>query len=263
MDNFQGLIKEICEEKNIDFRLLSKDWIMKLSKDGRAKFIVGMRFPINSYSSATICVDKYALYQVLENAGIPVVEHCLMYREGYLENYSSDLIDREELEDYLNKHREVVVKDTCGSNGLQVYRANSYQEVREDLDKIFERKDTAVICPFLNIEAEYRVIVLEGAVEVIFSKERTGDKWRHNLSNGAVARIIEDEDERKRLSELALRVASAIDIRFASVDLVKVNGELMVLEVNSSVCMNKFIEQVPSGREIAKRIYSGAINLMF
>ena len=37
----------------------------------------------------------------------------------------------------------------------------------------------------------------------------------------------------------------------------------MILEVNSSVCMNKFMEQVEYGREIAKKIYAEAIETMF
>ena len=35
MNNVQKIIKEICDEKDIKFKLLSKDWIMMLEKDNK------------------------------------------------------------------------------------------------------------------------------------------------------------------------------------------------------------------------------------
>ena len=67
MNNFQSIIKEICDEKDIRFELLSKDWIIKLSKNNHTEYIIGMKFPNNSYTSSTICKDKYATYQVLSD----------------------------------------------------------------------------------------------------------------------------------------------------------------------------------------------------
>ena len=79
MDSFQSVIKEICDEKDIKFELLSKDWIIKLSKNNHVEYIVGHRFPNNNYAASVICNDKYAMYQVLENSKIPVIEHKMMY----------------------------------------------------------------------------------------------------------------------------------------------------------------------------------------
>ena len=35
------------------------------------------------------------------------------------------------------------------------------------------------------------------------------------------------------------------------------------MEINASVCMNKFSEMIPNGYEISKGIYSRAIDKMF
>lgn len=35
------------------------------------------------------------------------------------------------------------------------------------------------------------------------------------------------------------------------------------MEINGAVCMSKFIETVPNGRQIAKEIYEKAIDKMF
>lgn len=262
MDSFQSVIKEICDEKDIKFELLSKDWIIKLTKGEKTEYIVGMRFPINNYVSAMLCKDKYAMYNVLTDAKIPVVEYKLMYSYR-ISNYNSDLNNKEQIKKYLDEHGELVVKDNCGANGIDVYRAVKYSQIKKYLNKIYKMKDTAIICPFLNIEAEYRVICLNGNVELIFLKERNNGEWKHNLSHGAIPKIITDEILKKELGEFALKVANTIRINFASVDLIKVDGKLMVLEVNSSVCMNKFMEQVEYGRNIAKEIYSKVINEIF
>ena len=39
--------------------------------------------------------------------------------------------------------------------------------------------------------------------------------------------------------------------------------EVLVMEINGSVCMNKFVEIIPNGYEIAKSIYSKAVDKMF
>ena len=37
---FNKIIKQICEEKNIQYEELSDDWIIKLKKDNNNKFLV-------------------------------------------------------------------------------------------------------------------------------------------------------------------------------------------------------------------------------
>ena len=39
--------------------------------------------------------------------------------------------------------------------------------------------------------------------------------------------------------------------------------EILVMEVNGSVCMNRFAEIIPNGYEIAKSVYAKAVDKMF
>lgn len=262
MKNFQNIIKEICDEQNIKYELLSKDWIMKLTKEEKTEYIVGMRFLVNNYTSAMICKDKYATYHVLSKNGLPITEHKLMY-SNRIKSYSSDLNGKKEIKEYLKKHGELVIKDNCGTCGIDVYRASNYSKVKKYLKQILKRKDMAVLCPFLEIETEYRVVYYKGNVDLVFAKSRNNGEWKYNLCKGATAQIVADVKLRKQLCELALKVADTIGINFASIDLVKVDGKLMVLEVNSCICLEKFMEQVEGGRKIAKVIYSKAIEDIF
>ena len=89
--------------------------------------------------------------------------------------------------------------------------------------------------------------------------------WKHNLSSGAEPIVIDESDEYvKQIREIAKKAGNALNIKFASVDVVVTEKkEIVVMEINGSVCMNKFSEIIPNGYEIAKSIYSKAIDKMF
>ena len=89
--------------------------------------------------------------------------------------------------------------------------------------------------------------------------------WKHNLSNGAIPIVIDENDEYMDIiKEIALKSAKAINIKFASIDIALTSKkEVLVMEINASVCMNKFTELIPEGYKIAKDIYSKALDKMF
>ena len=96
-------------------------------------------------------------------------------------------------------------------------------------------------------------------------KEEVVVSWKHNLSNGAEPIVIDEKDEFiEKVKKVALDAGNALNIEFASIDVAKTkNNEIFVMEVNGSVCMNKFTEIIPNGYNIAKEIYSKAIDKMF
>ncbi len=86
--------------------------------------------------------------------------------------------------------------------------------------------------------------------------------WKHNLGHGAYPEIIQDESLATHLSRLALKAASAVNIEFASVDIIKTRDENLVLEINSGVMMDHFSQINNSNYQIAKSIYQEAIEKM-
>ena len=89
--------------------------------------------------------------------------------------------------------------------------------------------------------------------------------WKHNLSSGAEPIIVDEYDENIfNIKQIALNAARCMNINFASVDIALTKSkEILVMEVNGSVCMNKFSEVIPDGFNIAKNIYSKAVDKMF
>ena len=88
--------------------------------------------------------------------------------------------------------------------------------------------------------------------------------WKFNLSQGATCIPVTDNKLCSDVSYLAISAAKAINISFATVDILQSNnGELYVLEINAGVAMDQFILQYPNGRKIAFSIYEKAILSMF
>ena len=77
-------------------------------------------------------------------------------------------------------------------------------------------------------------------------------------------KIVQEEKVIKKLANLAKEVADIIGINFATIDIIQLyNGKYMVLEVNSGVGMTIFSQNVDNGYEIAKDVYSRAIDELF
>ena len=123
MNKVQSIIKEICEELNIDFKLISNNWVIVLEKENKKKYIVGYKFPLNDQTVGKICDDKYATYEIMKMNNIPVIEHFIIFQ-----NYNKD-----EIIEYCQKYNfDVVVKDNYGTCGNNMYHITN----KKDLFKI-------------------------------------------------------------------------------------------------------------------------------
>lgn len=130
---------------------------------------------------------------------------------------------------------------------------NGKDTIQELINRKFHEEVKLDICRELDLEA-----VPENKKEITVS-------WKHNLSSGAEPIVIDESDEFiNKVRNIALAAGNIMNIKFASVDVaVTEKKEVLVMEVNASVCMNKFAEVIPNGYEIAKSIYSKAIDKMF
>ncbi|GLH80763.1 hypothetical protein SSBR45G_56720 [Bradyrhizobium sp. SSBR45G] len=84
--------------------------------------------------------------------------------------------------------------------------------------------------------------------------------WRHNLEFGAKPMLLEDGPLREACTALAREAARAIDIRYASVDVIMADGRWQVLEINSGVKMEALGRHAPEQVEMA---YFAALDKVF
>lgn len=296
---YKEIIISICNELGIKYTFLSKDWVVMLEKDNVIRYISGFKYDLDGHASGISVDDKYAMYEILKSKNIPVIEHKIMYDQNNRESYAKDCKDREIAYNYFDHHnKNIVLKGNTGTCGENVYHARDILELDNVLDKIFKKNFSISLCPFYDIEREFRVIMLNGEIQIMYGKVRPivyGDgkklvsellhefnsqykynikddfvlskgeeyvySWQHNLSRGATIDLnVQDKDI---IGSLAKKTADVLNLSFGSVDIIKTNGEYLVLECNSGVMMSNLMKILPNGKDIARDIYKKAIMKMF
>lgn len=259
---FKNILREICEEENIKFTYLSKDWIIVLEKDGICRTIAGYKFDLNSHGLGEVCDDKYALCKVLEHFGIPVVEHNIVYAPSNKESYAKDCNTVKYLQElFLKYHKSVVLKINNGTCGNGVVYITDIKKLEEYYLKLCNKSFSLSLCPFIDIENEYRLIILNKKIELIYKKELPvvyGDgkspikellknfnyeyfesydgtnkdiilkeneeyvyNWKFNLSGGAKASFDIDNEIKTEIIKLATKIITKVDLKFGSIDIIR------------------------------------------
>ncbi len=179
---FVKIIKEICEEEGISLTSFSSDFMFCLKRNTITNYIFGYQFGLNSASAHMICEDKSTTSELLTYLGIPNVEHrCFMspMNMKYVEaegNWSNIL-------SMLNQYGTVVLKDNKGTGGLSVYLARNVVELENAAQILFQSAHSIAVSPYYPILKEYRLILLDNDIKLIYHKERkhlTGD-GKHTL----------------------------------------------------------------------------------
>lgn len=306
------LVKEIASDQGYGLTRFSHDWILRLERDGAARHIFGYNFEINSATAELMAADKSAIADLLAHQGIAHVPHRLFLHprlSGYVSpkgNWPAMLACAEEF------GYPLVCKPNAGTGGLGVTLVHGVAELELTVYTLFQKHRSISFSPYLPIDQEFRAIMLDGELQLLYAKRRphvVGDGqaslmqliqaaqaggqlsaeaagqaidakhndlqtvpaageevllgWKHNLGAGSSPQQLGDSPLAKQLTALARQAQTAINIRFASVDIVEINGEHRVLEINSGVMMEHFVRSQPEHRASAKAIYARAIERMF
>ncbi|MCR5186666.1 MAG: hypothetical protein K6D97_06085, partial [Clostridia bacterium] len=156
MNKFQELIKQICIEQEIDFKLLSDDYIVQLQKDNIVRYIYGFKFDNNSHGAGLMVDDKYGLYKSLQSFDIPAVEHDIVYDRLHVSKYDNNY---QYAKEYFIKHNNhIVFKPNHGSGGNGVYEITDISQIEPTMNVLFEKNQSICVCPYYDAIAEYRVI---------------------------------------------------------------------------------------------------------
>ena len=139
---FKKIIKEICDEENINYSVISKDWIIVLEKNGKVNLITGYKFGINNHALGELLDDKYATFELLSKKNIPVIEHSILYGPTNNNPYAVGSKGRECVEELFEKYnKNVVLKINDGTCGINVWHIKNKEELNyllERTEKLFD-----------------------------------------------------------------------------------------------------------------------------
>ncbi len=268
------IILDICQEEGINVKILSRGWLFRLEKDGEIRYMFKNCLPLNSQSSSAIATDKFATFEVLRAAGIPIIDHSILYPFDNHREFANGCNTPSYLERYFKEHqRDVVLKPNHGLGGQGITHITSADQFPAALEAAFAYSESASLCPFYHISREYRIVMLDGEARLVYGKERSTD-WRFNLQNGAVSIDVTDPTLRAKLVMLAKKVVQELNLRFCSVDVIELDSshyhasssnqpELLVIEVNGTVSTSHYLEQHPDRASLVRDIYRDVIRKIF
>lgn len=89
--------------------------------------------------------------------------------------------------------------------------------------------------------------------------------WKHNLQQGGIPELIaEDYKFFESLAEIAVKSAKAINIRFASVDIIEFEtGSFKILEINHGIMVEHLVDICPNAYLIVRNMFEKAVLKMF
>ena len=305
MNNFIKIIKEICNELNIKYTFLSKDWVIMLEYKNKTRFLSGYKFDLNKHALGLILDDKYAMYDVLNYKNIPVIKYDIVYQDSNNNLYAKDCKGLEYAKKLFSKYQEnIVLKINNGTCGRDIYHVKNLDDLTSKYNKLMIKHSAISICPFYDIINEYRAILIDGQIKLLYKKIKprvVGDSkktikellqefnpeyfkdynednkniilkqgevfeydWKFNLSRGSLSSLDILESDKIEIINIIDKINEFLDLKFVSVDIIKtVENKFYVMEINSGVMMENFINQHEIGEKIAKEIYKEAILEMF
>ncbi|RXH00246.1 ATP-grasp domain-containing protein [Bradyrhizobium zhanjiangense] len=256
---FVQAIRRYCAQHGITVDVRASGWLIAMRRGDERRFAFGYDIGLNSAIAHRLANDKSATAEALTLAGVPCVPHHL-FLNPKLGKHVVGPTWREAMFELLRDHPQgVVVKPNEGTSGRSVFKVTTETELDHAVGEVFSMSAGLVISPYVAIEEEVRVVLLDDVPLIVYSKQR-GTDWRHNLDAGAKPVLLEDSEVREACVRLAIHAANAIGIAFASIDVVRVDGTWRVLEINSGVMMEALGKLHP---ELVQATYDAALDRVF
>jgi glutathione synthase/RimK-type ligase-like ATP-grasp enzyme len=306
---FVDAIRKYCADHDISAEVRSDGWLVVMQRGSQRRLALGYDLGLNNAVAHRIANDKTATSEVLALAGIACVAHALFLNPRLYDYAPPAGSWTAMLELLAEAPAGIVVKPNEGTSGRSVFLVNSKPKLELAVQRIFASHASLAISPYLKIDDEVRVVLLDGVPLIVYSKNRPaviGDgrrsllehamsdtpaeqraavlrgmtddltrheldaivpagerrmlNWRHNLDAGSQPVLLHQGEGRDSCIALAAKAASAIGIRFASVDVVSVGGRWLVLEINSGVMMESLSRFHPA---LVQAAYEAALDKVF
>ena len=298
-DYIYKLLLELSTQNNFNVKGFSQNYIIEVSNNKNKFYVYGNCFPLNNASSQKLCADKSALSMVLKLNNVDCLEHELYKNPSYQPNFNY-----KKLEEKLKQNPNgLVLKDNKGYCGNNVFWVKNKTQIKKAVNKIFKQNLDLAVCPYVNIEDEFRLIMLNHECKVCYKKVRpfvigdgvsnvknlmakkykdikfnlpfktlnkTPNKnekvvlgWKHNLKWHSTPEEVEDKNLKQKLITFAKKVTKTINLKFCSVDLYVEDNKIKVLETNSIVSMNSFANYSKENYNKTKQIFLEAVNASF
>lgn len=175
---FVTAIRHYCARHGIDIDVRADGWLLAMARGDRRHFAFGYDIGLNSSIAHRLANDKSATAEVLALSRVTCIPHRLFIDPKLVPAPGAEHAMRAMLAE---NPQGLVLKPNEGTAGRLVIKVTTESELKQAIAKIFTASQALVISPFVDIEEEVRVILLDAAPMVVYRKDRpsvTGDGTR-------------------------------------------------------------------------------------
>jgi glutathione synthase/RimK-type ligase-like ATP-grasp enzyme len=186
---FLSAIKKYCLAHGIAIEVRSGGWLLIMQREAQRRLAFGYDLGLNSAAAHQIANDKAATAEVLALSGVPCISHSL-FLGPKLSAHIAESGSRDAMSRLLDQHPQgLVVKPNEGTSGELVFHVTTRAKLELAVERIFAAYSSLAISPFVEIEDEVRVVLLDDRALIVYSKSRpsiVGD-GQHSLRELALA----------------------------------------------------------------------------
>jgi glutathione synthase/RimK-type ligase-like ATP-grasp enzyme len=180
------ITKRYCAERGIALDIRADGWLLVMDRGSDRSMVLGYDLGLNSAVAHRIASDKSATAELLALSGIACVPHAF-----FLGPQAGPRAPLAPMLKLLDAHPHgLVVKPNEGTSGRLVVRATTRDALARAADAVFAANMSVAIAPYLDIDDEVRVVLLDGTPQLAYAKQR----------------IVVVGDGRQSFRELALAV---------------------------------------------------------
>jgi glutathione synthase/RimK-type ligase-like ATP-grasp enzyme len=186
---FVDAIKKYCAAHGIGIEIRAQGWLIIMQRGARRHLAFGYDVGLNSAVAHRIANDKAATAEVLQACGVACVPHTL-FLNPKMNEYIPPQRSWETMLALLRENPDgVVVKPNEGTSGDSVFKVSTEPDLELAVQRIFSSSLGLAVSPYLDIENEVRLILIDDHPLVVYRKQRpmvVGD-GKHSLLELAFA----------------------------------------------------------------------------
>jgi glutathione synthase/RimK-type ligase-like ATP-grasp enzyme len=186
---FVDAVRKYGAEHGIGIEIRSQGWLIVMQRGAQRHLTFGYDVGLNSAVAHRIANDKAATAEVLGSSGVACVPHTLFLSPEMSEYVPPQRSWQGMLALLAQQPDGIVVKPNEGTSGDSVFKVRTEPDLELAVHRIFASHPGLAISPFLKIEDEVRVVLLDHRPLVVYRKARpavTGD-GEHSLLELALA----------------------------------------------------------------------------
>jgi glutathione synthase/RimK-type ligase-like ATP-grasp enzyme len=169
---FVDAIQKYCLTHDIAIEVRSEGWLIVLRRGDRRHLAFAYDVGLNSATAHQIANDKAATAEVLNLSGVPCIPHAL-FLGPKLAAYAPASGSWEAVLGLLDEYPAgLVVKPNEGTSGDCVFLVATRPKLEVAATRIFSAYPSLAVSPYVEIEDEVRVVLVDDLPVVVYSKER-------------------------------------------------------------------------------------------